>query len=169
MHPEAANTPALRSDIFDGCAWVTSPTRALTYAALSSHLRRVSINKGFIRTSQPFTGCTLFRPYRNTLMGHTEGSTKFDTSYKSRFIGADLSAILPDRDENVEYVKAGKALMDMSARQDENAPIGLTPEGKAALPAELELVEMDNERKELANQIASLSKQLTCPDIANET
>lgn len=106
---------------------------------------------------------------RNTLMGHTERSTKFDTSYKSRFIGADFGAILQDRDENVEYVKAGKALMDVSARRDGNVPKGLTPEGKAALLAELELVEMDNERKELANQIASLSKQLTCPDITNET
>ncbi len=39
--------------------------------------------------------------------------------------------------------------MDMSARRDENAPKGLTPEGKAALLAEPELVEMDNERKEV--------------------
>ncbi len=103
MHPEAANTPALRSEIFDGCAWITSPTRALTYATLSSHLRRVSINKGFIRTSPPFTYFTLTHlpsghvtcyccrrgasnrisremteQDRNTLMGHTEGSTKFD-------------------------------------------------------------------------------------------
>ncbi|KAK0441307.1 hypothetical protein EV421DRAFT_2036345 [Armillaria borealis] len=176
--PQLRHTPALRSDIFDSCAWITSPTRALTYAALSSHLRRVGINKGFIRHVTCYC-CRRGAPNRisremtkqdrNTLMGHTEGSAKFDTSYTSCFIGTDLGAILQDRDENVEDVKAGKALMDMSARRDENVPIGLTPEGKAALLAELELVEMDNERKELANQIASLSKQLTCPDITNET
>ncbi|SJL01046.1 uncharacterized protein ARMOST_04362 [Armillaria ostoyae] len=97
-------------------------------------------------------------------MGHTEESTKFDPLHRRR-----PRSCLSDRDENVEYVKAGKALMDMSARRDENAPKGLTSEGKVQLLAEPELVEMDNERKALANQIASLLKQLTCPDITIET
>ncbi len=38
----------------------------------------------------------------------------------------------------------------MSSRRDENAPIVLTAEGKAALLAEPELVEMDIERKKVS-------------------
>lgn len=57
----------------------------------------------------------------------------------------------------------------MSSRRDENAPIVLTAEGKAALLAEPELVEMDIERKKVAGLIQSASKQLTCADISEES
>ncbi len=52
MYPEAATKPVLRSEIFDGLIWIISPTRALNYSTLASHLRRISMIKGFIRRSE---------------------------------------------------------------------------------------------------------------------
>ncbi|KAK0198412.1 hypothetical protein F5146DRAFT_1019548 [Armillaria mellea] len=178
MYPEATARPILRSEIFDGLIWVISPTRALTYGALASHLRRVSLSKGFInhvtcyccrRGASNRISREMTVQDRSTLMGHVEGSNKFENHYKTRLIDIDLGAVFQGRDQNVQYVEAAKALSDMSARRDENAPLELTAEAKVALAAEPELVAMDTERKKVASQIQSASKQLACVNVGEES
>lgn len=156
MYPEAAAKPVLRAEIFDGLIWTISPSRALTYQALASHLRRISVHKGFIhlvtcyccrrgasnRISREMTAQDW-----STLVGHVEGSKKFDNHYKTRSIDADLGAVFQGRDADVQYMEAAKVLSNMSSCRNKNAPTKLTAEGKAALLAEPELVEMGTERK----------------------
>ncbi|KAK0465130.1 uncharacterized protein EV420DRAFT_1512930 [Desarmillaria tabescens] len=178
MRPEAADKPVLRAEVFDGLSWLLSSTRALSYGALSGHLRRISMLLGFIhyvtcyccrRGASNRISRQMGAEDRATLMGHVEGSSKFDKHYKSRFIASDLGAVMQDRDQNVQYMEASKALSDMSSRRDENAPTKLSLEDKAKLLAEPELVEIDNERKKIANLIGSTSKQLTCADVSKES
>ncbi|SJL04285.1 uncharacterized protein ARMOST_07646 [Armillaria ostoyae] len=98
--------------------WGISSDRALNYTTYSGHLRRVSLVDGFI-------GMELEDNDLHTLMGHTKDSRKFQNAYQSRLVDSDLAAVLYNREENTEYVTAGKTVSSMSARRDNNAPVKL--------------------------------------------